>query len=152
MGEQSKTVHAIKKKTKDAKQNKRYERPSSQQHKADSFICKKCGKSHLPRQCPAFGATCHACGKRNHFASVCMSEQKDTKPKHNRNVTVDSLFIGSDELKQTYCSVQKAWYTDVDIGNVTVNSNWTLGLKPILYLSTFINHCTKLRCCNRLRL
>lgn len=120
MGEQSKTVHAIKKKTKDVKQNKIFERKSFQQQKTVTFTCKKCGKSHLPRQCPAYGATCHACGKSNHFASVCMSQQKDTKPKHNRNVMVDSLFIGSVELNQTSGSVQNAWHTDVNIGNVTV--------------------------------
>lgn len=120
MGEQNKTVHAIKKKSNDAKQNKRCEKKSYQQQKAESFICKKCGKSHPPRQCPAFGATCHACGKSNHFASVCMSQQKSTKPKHSRYVTVDSLFIGSVELNKNSGSAQNAWYTDVDIGNVTV--------------------------------
>jgi len=126
MGEQNKIVHAVshavRKKTTEAKPNKVYERTKSQLQKVhvNSFICKKCGKSHLPRQCPAFGATCHACGKCNHFASVCMSIKKDIQPKYNRSVTVDSLFIGTVELKGTHSFAQKAWYTDVDIGNVTV--------------------------------
>lgn len=49
-----------------------------------------------------------------------MSGKQDTQPKHKRNVTVDSLFIGTEELKDNPSSVQKAWYTDLDIGNVTL--------------------------------
>lgn len=83
MVEQNITVQAIEKKTRDIKPNKRYEKTSQQQKaNADSFMYKKCGKLHLPRQCPAFGATCHACGKHNHFATMCKSEQKEAQPKH----------------------------------------------------------------------
>jgi hypothetical protein len=37
--------------------------------------CKYCNRMHEPskRNCPAFGATCKTCGKRNHFAVVCKS-------------------------------------------------------------------------------
>ncbi|KAL0151515.1 hypothetical protein M9458_053167, partial [Cirrhinus mrigala] len=56
-----------------------------------------------------------------------MSQQKDTKPKHKRNVMVDSLFIGSVELNKTSGSLQNAWYTDVDIGNVTVKFKFDSG-------------------------
>lgn len=92
-GEQNKTVHAIKKKTANTKHNNRYERTSTQQQKANvgTFNCKKCSKSHLPRQCPAFSATCQACGKHNHFASVCRLENKDTQTKQKRNVTVHRI-------------------------------------------------------------
>ena len=33
--------------------------------------CQYCGKSHLPRRCPAFGKFCNKCKERNHFANVC---------------------------------------------------------------------------------
>ena len=33
--------------------------------------CKFCGRSHLPRKCPAYGKTCNKCHKRNHFAVMC---------------------------------------------------------------------------------
>lgn len=116
MVEQNITVQAIEKKTRDIKPNKRYEKTSQQQKaNADSFMYKKCGKLHLPRQCPAFGATCHACGKHNHFATMCKSEQKEAQPKHKRNVTVDSLFVGAVEVNQMHSSVSKAWYMDIDI-------------------------------------
>ena len=35
--------------------------------------CGNCGFKHQPRQCPACGKTCYKCGKRNHFAAVCIS-------------------------------------------------------------------------------
>lgn len=33
--------------------------------------CGKCGSSHRPRECPAFGKECFKCHKYNHFRSMC---------------------------------------------------------------------------------
>ncbi|XP_068670900.1 uncharacterized protein [Montipora foliosa] len=38
----------------------------------DSKPCGRCGRKHT-QKCPAFRATCTACGKRNHYANVCRS-------------------------------------------------------------------------------
>ena len=38
-------------------------------------ICGKCGMSHLPRECPAWGKKCHKCGNKNHFSTQCRSKQ-----------------------------------------------------------------------------
>ena len=39
------------------------------------YRCDKCGGMHRIQQtCPALGAECHKCGKRNHFARVCRSK------------------------------------------------------------------------------
>ena len=35
--------------------------------KAKLFDCKKCGRRHGPKVCPAYGAECHNCGGRNHL-------------------------------------------------------------------------------------
>ena len=32
--------------------------------------CKYCGRSHRPRECPAFGQICKKCHKKNHFAFI----------------------------------------------------------------------------------
>lgn len=40
------------------------------------FSCKKCGETHKPRQCPAFGKTCAKCKKKNHYAKMCRTEKK----------------------------------------------------------------------------
>ena len=43
----------------------------------EKFQCGKCGSRHTRQQsCPAIGAECHKCGRRNHFARVCRSTPK----------------------------------------------------------------------------
>lgn len=37
--------------------------------------CKRCGYIHKWKNCPAFGKTCAACGKQNHFAKMCSKRQ-----------------------------------------------------------------------------
>ena len=48
--------------------------------------CYNCGTVHRKNQCPAFGKDCHACGKPNHFKSVCKSKPKDksNQPKKSK--------------------------------------------------------------------
>ena len=38
-------------------------------------ICGKCGTSHPPRECPAWGKKCHKCGNKNNFSTQCRSKQ-----------------------------------------------------------------------------
>ena len=40
--------------------------------------CGFCGQQHAARRdaCPANGTSCHACGKRNHWANVCRAKEK----------------------------------------------------------------------------
>ena len=71
--------------------------------------CNKCGKSHKFRECPAFGKTCHNCGKANHFAKFCKAKQYKNK-KSQKTFTqrqahnVDTFTIlsgGSEGIMQT---------------------------------------------------
>ena len=39
-----------------------------------SKACKRCGRLHTPRKCPAFGKICQKCKNRNYFASQCLSK------------------------------------------------------------------------------
>ena len=40
-------------------------------------ICSKCGMSHPPRECPAWGKKCHKCGNKNHLVhNVGLSSQE----------------------------------------------------------------------------
>ena len=34
--------------------------------------CQYCGQTHKARQCPAYGRICNLCGRKNHFAFVCL--------------------------------------------------------------------------------
>ena len=46
--------------------------------------CQKCNTNHRLRECPAFGKTCHKCGKTNHYAKCCKSAPKhSSKPVHS---------------------------------------------------------------------
>ena len=40
-----------------------------------SQICGKCGYTHKPRECSAFGKFCRNCYRRNHFAKKCKSKK-----------------------------------------------------------------------------
>jgi hypothetical protein len=50
--------------------------------------CRNCGTSHpyKPREkCPAYGSTCHGCGKRGHWRSVCLSGQQQPRGRPDRS-------------------------------------------------------------------
>ncbi|GFN85448.1 polyprotein [Plakobranchus ocellatus] len=61
--------------------------------------CKQCGSEHKPRQCPAYGKTCHKCKGKNHFATVCRSGQKNKTPHKTK---VHEVEIGSEEEEQHF--------------------------------------------------
>ncbi|XP_045541877.1 uncharacterized protein LOC123723342 [Papilio machaon] len=43
--------------------------------------CRKCGNTHEPRKCPAFGKKCVLCNKLNHFAVMCRNKNIYRKKK-----------------------------------------------------------------------
>ena len=43
--------------------------------RASVYDCRFCGGTHKRGMCPAFGKSCRACGKQNHFAKVCRSKK-----------------------------------------------------------------------------
>lgn len=42
----------------------------------ERYDCKKCGKNHKPRSCPAYGKECNLCRKLNHFEIGCKNKNK----------------------------------------------------------------------------
>ena len=38
-------------------------------------VCGKCGTSHPPGECSAWGKKCHQCSNKNHFSTQCRSKQ-----------------------------------------------------------------------------
>ena len=49
--------------------------------------CSKCGKSHLPRECPAWGKKCHKCGNKNHFSTCCRSKQSGARNRKSHSTS-----------------------------------------------------------------
>ncbi|GAB1602684.1 hypothetical protein Ahia01_000548300 [Argonauta hians] len=41
--------------------------------------CRRCGNAHDKEKCPAWGTTCSACGKRNHWAKMCTNKNESTR-------------------------------------------------------------------------
>ena len=50
-------------------------------------ICGKCGMSHPPRECPAWGKKCHKCGNKNHFSTQCRSKQSGARNRKSHSTS-----------------------------------------------------------------
>ena len=71
---------------------------STHSKQLQKVYCDRCGNWHAKQQtCPALGAECRKCGRRNHFAKVCRT--KTTQPLHNYSIQKetpdDDFFIGT---------------------------------------------------------
>ncbi len=53
------------------------------QHKAH-VQCSRCGNQHEYKKCPAYGQTCKACNKRNHFSKICKTQVSTKNNTGNR--------------------------------------------------------------------
>ena len=51
--------------------------------------CKFCAASHDRGNCPAYGATCHKCKGRNHYARCCFKSKNGTEERRVRHVEVE---------------------------------------------------------------
>ena len=95
-----------------------------------SQSCQRCGERHGPRQCKAYGKTCHMCHRKNHFAKMCKSKTPQTSVKSvdileesDDNVDgFDELFIGSVFIGGVNCndSVNK-WCSNIEVNGTVVN-------------------------------
>ena len=86
-------------------------------------LCGKCGNSHSYQQrCPAYGAECLKCGKRNHFARVCRSkippERRPGKPhiqsiEEDENSDGDSPFVYT--VNRNKRKDEKDWHVTIKV-------------------------------------
>lgn len=92
--------------------------------------CRYCGHHHEKKACPAFGKTCKACGKRNHFESVCRSTVRgdvhqlddESDDEYEALTLIDDVTVGRYELLSTSGDKRKRWYTEaLSIDGRTVN-------------------------------
>ena len=83
---------------------RREEMEPSQSDKKTSF-CSRCGSSHAPKQCPAFGQTCHKYHGNNHFTKMCRFKTPTTaysKPRiHEVHKEESTDEFSSDEARRT---------------------------------------------------
>uniref|UniRef100_A0A8C1X2E4 Gypsy retrotransposon integrase-like protein 1 n=1 Tax=Cyprinus carpio TaxID=7962 RepID=A0A8C1X2E4_CYPCA len=87
--------------------------------RAHSKNCGKCGRIHMPRQCPAYNEVCKKCGKKNHFALVCKSKPKMDALDIDTEISgIDALFVGSVVHSNTS---DTGWHTKLTIAGTVVN-------------------------------
>jgi len=94
--------------------------------------CGNCGRSHPPKSCPAFGKSCNACHKPNHFAKQCRSQGKfqtapyksrpgyrsKSRPRHNSSTSVSEVQSDVEMLHISTCNRtegQTSWFKDFEI-------------------------------------
>ena len=99
-------VHVSRKNQK-PKQPPRNQPQRSTDQKQTKKPCGRCGSHHKPRECKAFGYTCHKCQVKNHFAHMCRA--KNTNPgsqmlheveQHADSDTDEEPFLGELVLSQ----------------------------------------------------
>ena len=87
--------------------------PSRASGRGRAFSCGQCGRTHKPKECPAYGQRCSICHKFNHFAKVCRS--KHLLPQAHQNPQLRT----------------KKKIHVVDDFDVNSDSEFTLSLDPI---------------------
>ena len=83
--------------------------------------CGNCGTKHGKNKCPAYGKTCHHCGKRNHFQKLCRSKSSVNNSVHEiNNDGASNVYNG----RESTCTSEKEFFID------TVNANSSIHVSP----------------------
>ena len=110
-----------------------------------AFSCGKCGRTHKPKECPAYGQQYSICHKFNHFAKVCrrkhllphahQNPQLHTKKKIH---VVDKLDVNSDsETTLSLDPIQidglakQSWYSTISTSSGDVNFKLDTGAEEV---------------------
>ena len=97
------TINAVRSKRPKTNSTVQVTEPQVKCNNGQLKLCKRfCGRRHLPRQCPAFGQLCNSCGKKNHFASVCMAgkrrvnavDNNETDDDYELSHETETLYLG----------------------------------------------------------
>ncbi|CAL1282270.1 unnamed protein product [Larinioides sclopetarius] len=91
---------------------------------SQKYECKKCGRKHTPRECPAFGKICTKCKKKNHFAAKCFQSSKNVNemkvPDNELGIYIDSVTkndVISDSMNkiEMVSKDMETWYKSVKL-------------------------------------
>ncbi|RXN33946.1 Transposon Ty3-I Gag-Pol [Labeo rohita] len=107
------------------------------------FNCKRCGRKHPPKQCPAYGKICAKCKGQNHFAKQCFSKGRQSQKGHVDTVEEtdlrDTFFVGmveqadssQERTEQTEVNsvAQDKWMTALEINGIIVSLKLDTGAK-----------------------
>lgn len=106
------------------------------------YNCRNCSKSHLVRQCSAYGKECSSCGKLNHFAIACRSRNVRTISKDQnsdiRELNFTQLHIDSIEV-YNIDKITKSWVTDLEINGKIFRFKIDTGADANVIPLTYVN-------------
>ena len=98
--------------------------------------CRNCGKSHKPRQCPAYNDTCDFCNHKGHWKAHCRKRQKHPRARshskrgdnHESSTSLSCIRISNMALKSKRAAEA---FTTVDFQppNINQSRKFTLKLK-----------------------
>lgn len=84
-----------------------------------SYDCKRCGRNHAPRTCPAFNKICKACGRKGHFQVCCFVSAKSSEKKNTSKHNKFSKKVNAMEAENEYSDDDSD--EEYEINNVELN-------------------------------
>ena len=93
--------------------NKKFNSNNSNQAMQENKKCFNCGGDwpHL-KECPAKGLNCKICGKKNHFARVCLKGKENTQNNSRRSPKKYNDFSSSKSSSEKYRNKKKVYRID----------------------------------------
>ena len=108
-------------------------KPQRNKFASKTVTCGQCGRTHRPRECPAYGQECTRCHKLHHFARVCRSKQYITDS-HPNDATRKSQAI---QTKKVFTLEDSESLSTDNESNLLIDPIRIDGLtKPSAWLST----------------
>lgn len=105
-------VHAI---HKEQRKKKTFTKQKDPKEKSAEFKCGKCGGSHKPKSCPAFGKLCNHCGKNNHYADCCKAATRQKV--HTVEGEEDEFIVN---VVQTCTTEKEEWIVPVELNQAII--------------------------------
>lgn len=131
----------------DKNKNIKYRANESQktENSEKEFNCKRCGTTHGPRNCPAYGKECNGCHRIGHFKRCCRTLRAHTvrdnelETMSEENFSIDDLKIEEvDNQKTVSNNGTETWYKDLTVDSVKVkfkiDTGANVNVLPLYYI------------------
>lgn len=108
-------MHAV---HKEQRKKKTLIKQKDQKEKSAEFKCGKCGGSHKPKSCPAYGKSCNNCGKSNHYAKCCKAASKQKVHAVDEEYEDDEEFIV--DVVQACTTEKEEWIVPIEVNKTII--------------------------------